>query len=107
MIARTWHGVVRAGDLDAYVAYVRDTGLAAYAATPGNRGAHLLCRVDGDRAQVLTVSFWTSIASVRAFAGNDVERAVFYPDDDRFLLERDLTAAHWDVVEPPETPKPG
>jgi heme-degrading monooxygenase HmoA len=101
MIARTWHGVVRAGDAAAYAAYIRDTGLAAYIATPGNRGAHLLYRIDGDRAEVLTVSLWDSLDAVRGFAGDDVERAVFYPEDDRFLIERDLTTAHWEVTEPP------
>jgi heme-degrading monooxygenase HmoA len=99
MIARTWRGVVRAADAEEYADYVRTTGLAAYAATAGNRGAHLLWRIDGERAEVLTVSFWESLDAVRGFAGDDIDRAVFYPDDDRYLLERDLVAAHWTVIE--------
>jgi hypothetical protein len=35
--------------------------------------------------------------SIKAFAGEDPEKAVFYPEDDRFLIERDLTAAHYEV----------
>jgi heme-degrading monooxygenase HmoA len=102
MIARTWRGAVRAGDGAAYAEYIRDTGLAGYASTPGNRGAWLLYRIDGDRAEVLTVSLWDSLDDIHGFAGDDIERAVFYPEDDRYLVERDLTASHWEVVEPPD-----
>jgi heme-degrading monooxygenase HmoA len=101
MIARTWRGAVRAEDAEAYAEYIRGTGLAEYAATPGNRGAWLLFRRDGDRAEVLTVSLWASLEAIHGFAGDDVERAVFYPEDERYLLERDLTASHWVVVEAP------
>jgi hypothetical protein len=35
---------------------------------------------------------------VARFAGPDVERAVFYPEDDRFLVDRDETVAHYEVA---------
>jgi heme-degrading monooxygenase HmoA len=107
MIARTWRGAVRASDAESYAAYIRETGLAAYAATEGNRGAWLLWRADGDRAEVLTVSLWDSLEAVRGFAGDDVERAVFYPEDDRYLVERDEVAHHWSVTGPPGGPSQG
>jgi heme-degrading monooxygenase HmoA len=98
MIARTWRGAVRAADAEAYAEYIRTTGLAAYAATPGNRGAWLLYRVTGDQAEVTTLSLWESLEAISGFAGDDIERAVFYPEDDRFLVDRDLTAQHWIVA---------
>ena len=98
MIARIWRGATRAEDADAYAEYIRATGIAGYAATPGNLGAYLLYRVDGSRAEVLTLSLWESMESVRGFAGDDPERAVFYPDDDRFLVERDMTVRHYVVA---------
>jgi heme-degrading monooxygenase HmoA len=97
MIARTWRGAVRASDAEAYADYIDRTGLAAYATTPGNRGAWLLYRVEDELAEVLTLSLWTSLDAIRGFAGDDIERAVFYPEDDRFLVERDLVARHWVV----------
>jgi hypothetical protein len=97
VIARTWRGAVRADDAEEYAAYIRGTGLREYAATAGNRGAWLLYRVDGYRAEVLTLSLWDSLEAIAGFAGDDIERAVFYPEDDRFLIERDLEARHWVV----------
>jgi heme-degrading monooxygenase HmoA len=99
MIARIWRGVVRAQDADAYAAYIRQTGLDGYQQTPGNRGAWLLRRIEGDRAEFITLSFWESRQAIEGFAGQDIERAVYYPEDDKFLVERDLTVRHYEIVD--------
>jgi heme-degrading monooxygenase HmoA len=98
MIARIWRGVVRRDDAEAYVNYIANTGVAEYHSTPGNQGAWMLRRDDGDRSEIVTFSLWDSRDSIRAFAGDDIDQAVFYPEDDHFLLERDLTVRHYDVV---------
>jgi heme-degrading monooxygenase HmoA len=100
MIARIWRGAVRAQDAAAYAAYVQETGIAGYQSTPGNRGAWALWRVDGDRAEIVTVSLWESRSAIEGFAGQDISRAVFYPEDDRYLIERDLTVQHYEVAGP-------
>jgi hypothetical protein len=42
--------------------------------------------------------------AVRRFAGDDPERAVFYPEDDRYLVARDEHVTHYEVVDiQPET----
>ncbi len=98
MIARTWRGATRAADAETYVAYLHATGLKAYRATPGNRGAYCLRRIVGDRAEFVTLSFWESEAAIKAFAGDDIGRAVYYPEDDRFLVERGPQVDHFEVV---------
>jgi heme-degrading monooxygenase HmoA len=99
MIARLWRGVVRADDADDYAAYVQETGIEGYLQTPGNKGAWLLRRADGDRVEIVTLSFWDSVEAIAAFAGADIERAVYYPEDDRYLLERDPRVMHYQVPE--------
>lgn len=89
---------MRREDRDAYADYIRDTGIAGYTATPGNRGAWLLRRDVGERTEFLTFTLWDSLDAVRAFAGDDVEGAVFYPEDDRYLVERDNIVAHYEVA---------
>jgi heme-degrading monooxygenase HmoA len=98
MIARTWRGHTRVADAAEYAEYVRRTGFDGYRATPGNRGGLLLYREDGDVAEFLTVSLWESLDAVKAFAGDDVERAMFYPEDDRYLVSRELVANHFVVA---------
>ena len=51
----------------------------------------------GDRCEFLMLSLWDSTESITAFAGDDPETAVFYPEDDRFLIERELTVDHYEV----------
>jgi heme-degrading monooxygenase HmoA len=103
MVARIWRGAVRLADADEYADYMRRTGLAAYRETPGNRGAWMLRRDVGDRTEFVMFTFWDSIEAVKTFAGDDYERAVFYPEDDRFLIERDFVSAHYEVIDRPET----
>lgn len=50
MMARMWRGWTTSEDAAAYAEYVSRTGLAAYWATPGNRGAWILQRDVGGRA---------------------------------------------------------
>jgi len=98
MIARTWSGAVRAGDADAYLEYLNAVGTPGYTAVPGNLGVVTLRRLAGDRAEFLMISFWESAEAVRAFAGPEVTRAVFYPEDERFLIARDEHVTHYEVV---------
>ena len=102
MIARTWRGVTRASDADRYATYVEETGLRAFRETPGNLGALLLRRPLGDATEATTeflvVSFWDSMDAVKRFAGPRPEQAVFYPEDDRYLVRRDLSVDHFEVV---------
>ncbi len=98
MIARTWRGATRAADAERYTAYVVETGIAGYRATPGNAGAMILRRIVDDRAEFTVLSFWDDEAAIRRFAGDDPGRAVFYPADDAFLVERDMRVDHWEVA---------
>ena len=99
MIARIWRGAVRREDSDRYVGYLRGTGIPEYRATPGNRGAWILRCDKGDTTEFVTLSFWDSMESVEGFAGSDPGRAVFYPEDDRFLIERDLQVTHYELID--------
>ena len=97
MIARIWKGAVRRQDGDAYAGYMRETGVTEYVQSPGNRGAWMLRRDVDDRTEFLMFTLWDSLEAVKGFAGEDYERAVFYPEDDRFLVERDLASTHYQV----------
>jgi heme-degrading monooxygenase HmoA len=98
MIARTWRGATKAEDAEAYLEYLHQTGLPGYRETPGNLGVLGLRRIVDGKANFLLVSFWESEDAIRRFAGEDIERAVFYQEDDRFLVERDNHVTHFEVV---------
>ena len=93
---------MRRADADEYAQYIRDTGFTAYAATAGNRGAWMLRRDEEDRTEFLTFSLWDSVDAIRAFAGDDIETAVYYPEDERYLIERDAKVKHYEVADTAE-----
>ncbi len=94
-----WRGWVRTEKADDYVAYIERTGLAGYRETPGNRGAEMWVRDLGDgRSEVTTLSWWDSLDDIRGFAGDDISRAVFYAEDDEYLVDREATVTHHEVV---------
>jgi heme-degrading monooxygenase HmoA len=99
MIARVWKGETRAADADAYLDYLRQTGLADYGRVAGHRRTITMRRLVGDRAEFVLLTLWDSMDAVRGFAGEDPERAVFYPEDDHFLVARDDRVTHYDVVD--------
>ena len=99
MIARIWRGWVGTDRADEYVDYIDRTGLSEYRQTPGNLGAEMWTRDLGDgRSEVTTLSWWDSLDAIRGFAGDDIERAVFYPEDDEFLVDREVVVTHHEVV---------
>jgi heme-degrading monooxygenase HmoA len=100
LILRRWAGLIRTTDRDAYAAYIAGTGGADYSSTPGNRGYQMTMRDLGDgTTEVVTLSWWTSLDAIRAFAGEEIERARYYPDDDRYLLSRPDNVEHHLVVD--------
>ena len=100
MILRRWTGRIRTAEEAAYRAYIAGTGGVQYLATPGNLGWQMVFRDLGDgTSEVATLSWWTDLAVIKGFAGEDHERAVYYPEDDRFLLDRPPNVEHFRVAE--------
>jgi heme-degrading monooxygenase HmoA len=96
MIARRWRGRVRAEDHDAYLRYVESTGIAALTTTPGNEGVIVFRHLDpaGGASEIEVVSLWRDEESIRAFAGEDISVARFFPEDERYLIDRELDVRH-------------
>jgi heme-degrading monooxygenase HmoA len=99
MIARIWRGTVRESDKEIYYEYLVKTGLKEYAETPGNRGVHTLRRVFDGKCEFLLLTLWESWDAIKAFSGPDYEKAVYYPEDDKFLLDRHPRVEHFEVLE--------
>ena len=98
IILRRWSARIRTADEADYIAYIAGTGLDDYRATPGNLGAQMLVRTLGNgESEVSTLSWWESLDAIRAFAGEDIAVARYYPEDDRFLLTRPRTVKHYEA----------
>ena len=98
MLARTWSGRTLTSKAEAYSEFLKTRGIQDYLATPGNHGVFVLRRALGDETEFLLISLWDSEASIRAFAGDDLTKAYYYPEDDDFLLEFAPQATHYEII---------
>lgn len=98
MIARIWHGRTPRDKAEAYREFLDRTGIPDYRATEGNRGVWVLRRLEGEVAHFLLVSFWESEEAIRRFAGPEIEKAHYYPEDPQFLLELEPGVEHYDIL---------
>lgn len=98
MIARMWHGRVPAAKAAAYRQFLNGRAIPDYRSVPGNLSVHVLERREGEVTHFITLTFWDSLESIRAFAGEDLEKAKYYPEDADFLLEFEPRVIHYEVV---------
>ncbi len=98
MIARIWRGRTRESDQNSYFEYLQRTGLKDYASIPGNRGVWVLRRVYEGEAEFTLISLWDSWDAIKAFAGSEYEKAVYYPEDTKLLLELEPNVTHHEVL---------
>jgi heme-degrading monooxygenase HmoA len=96
-VLRIWRGTVAADRADDYQAYLMGTGVREYLETAGNRAGYFTRRTLGDKVEFCMVTVWDDLDAVRAFAGDDPDQAVFYPEDDDYLIDRELVVSHYDV----------
>jgi antibiotic biosynthesis monooxygenase (ABM) superfamily enzyme len=97
MIARVWRGATLGEDADAYAAYIEESAMKPARKLPGSRGTIVLRRLRAGYAEFETILLFDSIDDVKAFAGDDLDQAVFFPEDDRYLVERDLEVSHFEA----------
>ncbi len=98
MIVRMWHGRVPTSKADAYRSFTNMRAIPDYRSVPGNISVHILERAEGEVTHFITLTFWDSLESIKGFAGQDVEKAKYYPEDKDFLLEFEAKAVHYEVV---------
>lgn len=97
MIARVWRGATLAEDGDAYAEYLEETGMRNAREIAGSRGTLVLRRVRAGYAEFETIMLFEKMEDVRGFAGDELDAAVFFDLDDRYLVERELAVRHYEV----------
>ncbi|HET9277363.1 MAG TPA: antibiotic biosynthesis monooxygenase [Flavitalea sp.] len=94
MITRIWHGKTKTEFAAVYRQYVIDTGIKDYINTPGNLGAQIWQKEDGEVTDIWTISWWDSYDSIKLFAGEEFEKAHYYGEGEKYLLEREPRVIH-------------
>lgn len=99
VITRIWHGRTRAEHADEYLQFLIDTGVSDYKSIEGNLSVEVWRRIEGDVCHFCTVTKWSSLEAIKLFAGEDHEKAKYYPDDIKYLLEFEPHVQHYETFE--------
>jgi len=84
-------------DADKYAEFMQARAAPDYGSVDGLERLYFLRRDEGDVAHFLLVTLWDSMDSVKQFAGDEPEKAKYYPEDDDFLLEKEDTSAIYEL----------
>lgn len=97
MISRHWTCVTDPDAGDAYEKYLRTKTFPGLAEIPGFLTATILRREYDEGSAFRIVTEWASMDAVRAFAGDDIERAVV-PEVAQVMMSRfDKRVVHYEV----------
>ena len=94
IITRIWHGKTKIDLADEYLKFLEITGIADYKNIQGNLSAEILRWKENDICHFWTVTKWSSVESIKKFAGNEYEKARYYPEDKTYLLEFEENVIH-------------
>jgi heme-degrading monooxygenase HmoA len=98
MIIRMWHGRVDHDKAGAYREFLKQRAIPDYQSVKGNIDVRILERHEDDATHFITMTTWENLDDIKAFAGEDLEKAKYYPEDDGYLLEFEATVVHYEVV---------
>lgn len=99
MLMRIWRGITSKDQSDAYLRHLQQTALPVLREHKGQRGAWVLRRVQGDQCEFQVLSLWASMKDLRAYAGKQPERAVYYDEDDKYLLDMEPLVRLYEVAD--------
>src|SRR5262249_19160389 len=87
-----------AAQAPAYAAHLRSHVLPAVGKVDGYAGAMLFERAVPDGVEIVVLTFWRSVDSIRAFAGADFEEAVVAEEAASLLAGFERRVRHYEVV---------
>jgi heme-degrading monooxygenase HmoA len=97
-IVRIWRGRATPAKAASYVQHVVERVFPSLTGIQGHRGAYLLRRETEGQVEFLAVTLWESTQAVRAFAGEQISRAVVEPEARAALIEYDDFVRHFEVI---------
>ena len=97
MIARIWHGKTTAANFEAYTTLLKKLAIPDYTKTTGFKGLTFLRNIQNNEAHFTLITYWQNMEVIKNFAGNDFEKAKYYPGDNDFLLEFEEKVEHHEV----------
>lgn len=99
MVARIWRGYTSQENAEKYDAFLKTDFMPAIEKKkiPGYKKFQLLRRDEGDEVAFMTIMWFDSLGQIKAFAGEDYEKAVVHPTAQGLLKRYDDRSLHFEL----------
>jgi len=97
MIARIWHGKTSIENYEAYTRFLQKVAVPDYQKTKGFIRLSFLRKIKNNEGHFTLITYWNNLEVIKNFAGDDYEKAKYYPEDEAFLLEFEKNVQHHEV----------
>ena len=97
MIARIWTGKTKVEHLEAYTDFMKSRAMPDYEKTTGFLKLSFLRKIENGVAHFTLITYWENLEVIKNFAGIDFEKAKYYAEDKKFLLEFPKKVSHYEV----------
>ncbi|MCK0108458.1 antibiotic biosynthesis monooxygenase [Flavobacteriaceae bacterium S0825] len=97
MIARIWKGKTKIEHVEDYTEFMKVRAIPDYKKTDGFIKLTFLKRMDNEFAYFDLLTFWKNIEVIKNFAGDDFEKAKYYPEDNNYLIDFPEKVTHYEV----------
>ncbi len=97
MIARIWHGKTSIANYAAYTDFLKQVAIPDYRETAGFKNLTFLRTIKDDEGHFTLITYWENLEAIKNFAGDDFEKAKYYPEDKHFLLEFEEKVQHHEI----------
>lgn len=98
MIARFWSAQTTHAQAPAYAEHLKSQVLPTVRRVDGYAGAMLLEREASHGVEIIVITLWRSLDSIRGFAGVDLEEAVVADEAASLLTQLDRRVRHYELV---------
>jgi heme-degrading monooxygenase HmoA len=99
VISRQWRGLARSDQAENYIEHLRQETFPALKGLAGFVSASILSRGLDRGTEFLVVTQWRSLDDIARFSGSDLEAAVVPAKVATMMIEYDIRARHFEVVE--------
>jgi len=97
MIVRIWKGKTKIEHVEDYTEFMKVRAIPDYKKTDGFIKLTFLKRMDNEFAYFDLLTFWKNIEVIKNFAGDDFEKAKYYPEDNNYLIDFPEKVTHYEV----------
>ncbi len=97
MITRVWHGRTSVLLEENYLNFLLNDGTKDIKLIPGNISIRIWKKKEIDCCHFYVVTEWKSYDSIKLFAGENYEQAVYSPQDKGVLLEFENKVMHYET----------